>query len=94
VFEWDEGKRATNLIKHGIDFTRAIEVFDDARRVERTDARRHYGEERRQCIGLVQSHLLFVVYAVRGDVRRLISARKASKSERKAYDENSDRTRR
>ena len=54
MFEWDEAKRKANLVKHGVDFVDALEVFSDARRVERVDDRREYGEERRQCVGLVQ----------------------------------------
>jgi uncharacterized DUF497 family protein len=93
VFEWDEAKRQANLIKHGVDFVDALEVFSDARRVERIDVRREYGEERRQCVGLVRGQLLLVVYNPRGAVRRLISARKASSNERKAYDAGRDRAR-
>lgn len=84
-FQWDEAKRAANLEKHGIDFVDAIAVFEDARRVERVDERRAYGEERRQCIGMVRNHLLFVVFTRRTGVLRMISARKASAHEREAY---------
>ena len=93
-FQWDEAKRSANLAKHGIDFVDALEVFDDARRVERRDERRQYGEERRQCIGVVKGHVIFVAYARRGSVRRLISARKANGSEREAYYAGGDRPRR
>ena len=91
AFEWDELKRHTNLIKHGIDLADATEVFKDSRRVERIDDRHDYGEERRQCIGLLRAHLLFVVYTPRGEIRRLISARKATTYERKIYDAGRDR---
>ena len=94
LFEWDEAKRTANLEKHGVHFVDALEIFDDPRRVERADERRHYGEERRQCIGPVGGHVIFVVYALRGDVRRMISARKASVNERRAYDAGSGRSRR
>ena len=35
MFEWDEGKREANLVKHGVDFVDAVEVFADPLRVER-----------------------------------------------------------
>ena len=93
-FEWDEAKRTANLEKHGLDFVEALGVFDDARRIERPDERRPYGEDRKQCIGAVGNVVMFVVYTRRADVLRIISARKASSHERKTYHENRDRSRR
>lgn len=91
MFEWDEGKREANLVKHGVDFADAVDVFADPLRVERIDQRRAYAEERRQVVGTVRGHVLFVVYTLRGEVRRLISARRASSNERRAYYAGSDR---
>ena len=85
VFEWDEAKRTRNIAKHGIDFVAAVHVFGDSRRIERIDRRRHYGEERRQMIGAVRRDVLFVAYTIRDGAIRIISARRASKDERKAY---------
>jgi hypothetical protein len=85
VFEWDEAKREANLAKHGVDFIDAIPLFADPFRLEYADERRDYGEERRQTIGAVGPRVLFVVYTLRGTVRRVISARKASKDEHEAY---------
>src|SRR5436309_2366130 len=84
------GVRA-NLVKHGVDFVDAVEVFADPLRVERVDRRREYAEERRQAVGTVRGQVLFVVYTLRGEVRRLISARRASSNERRAYYAGSDR---
>ena len=83
-FEWDEGKRQRNLAKHGIDFVRAARIFD-GRVVEWDDSRREYGERRMLVLGLAGHMVLFVVYTQRQRNRRLISARKASADERKAY---------
>jgi hypothetical protein len=83
-FEWDEGKRQRNLAKHGVDFVRAARIFD-GRIVEWDDSRRAYGERRRLVLGLAGHMVLFVVYTQRERKRRLISARKASADERKAY---------
>ena len=92
MFEWDEAKREANLVKHGVDFVDALGVFADPLRVERVDQRREYAEERRQAVGTVRGQVLFVVYTLRGEVRRLISARRASSNERRAYYAGSDRT--
>ena len=60
----------------------ALEVFADPLRVERVNRRREYAEERREVVGMVRDQMLFVVYTLRGEVRRLISARRASRNER------------
>ena len=85
AYEWDEAKREANLVKHGVDFMDALEVFADPLRVERVNRRREYAEERREVAGMVRDQMLFVVYTLRGEVRRLISARRASRNERRAY---------
>lgn len=84
-FEWDDEKRATNREKHGVDFVDVLGVFEDPWRVVRSDDRRPYGEDRKQCIGALAHLVIFVVYAQRADVVRIISARKASRHERETY---------
>ena len=86
IFEWDEDKAQHNLNKHGIAFVGALAVFEDPQRIERLDLRWDYGEERVQVIGRSKGRVLFVVYTRRGDVIRLISARRANRNERKAYE--------
>ncbi len=86
-FEWDEGKRRSNLQKHGVDFIRACRIFEGDV-VEFEDTRYDYGEDRFIAIGETEGLLLTVVYADRHPVSRLISARKATQDERKIYDEN------
>lgn len=85
--EWNNAKAASNLAKHGIDFRDATNIFLDPNRVERQDPRL-YTETRVQVIGLVNDVVLFVVYTERGECYRIISARRASKDERRRYDEN------
>jgi len=92
VFEWDEAKREANLVKHGVDFVDALEVFADPLRIERIDRRREYHEERHQVVGRVRDQVVFVVYTLRGEARRVISARRARRNERRTYLEG--RTRR
>lgn len=86
-FEWDEEKRQSNLQKHGVDFIRACQIFEGYT-VEFEDSRYNYGEERFIAIGQTGGQVFTVVYTLRGEVIRLISARKATKNERRIYYEN------
>ena len=86
-FEWDPGKDEANHAKHGVTFEEAREVFDHPRLVSR-DTRQDYGETRFISIGRLFGNppvVLVVAHTARGSRTRLISARKASRSERKAY---------
>ena len=83
-FEWDEEKNAANRIKHGIDFTDAVAVFDDENRIEWYDAAHSDSEDSYKTIGMVHQ-ILFVVYPERGEKIRMISARKATPFERSLY---------
>lgn len=83
AFEWDETKRAINLEKHGIDFVDAIEVFNDPNRIELEVVRNN--ETRYQTMGCINHMVFLVVYVSRKKVKRIISARRASKSERETY---------
>lgn len=84
-FEWDEKKNTSNFEKHGIEFYVAVEVFSDAMGVETT--RIINGEERIQFIGKIDDYVFSVVYANRNSNIRIISARFASKKERKYYEQ-------
>jgi uncharacterized DUF497 family protein len=83
-FEWDEAKRHANILKHGIDFVDAIEIFA-GRLIETEDRRRDYGERRLVATGEAQEKTLRVVYTLRGDRCRIITARRARRDERRAY---------
>ncbi|HHP7231765.1 MAG TPA: BrnT family toxin [Xenococcaceae cyanobacterium] len=83
-FEWDENKRQSNLSKHGIDFVDAAKIFNRPV-LERVDNRYDYEETRIVALGEVNGVVLFVVYTWRGEVRRIISARRATKRERNKY---------
>jgi uncharacterized protein len=83
-FEWDENKRLANIQKHGIDFIDAAKVFEgDTITVE--DERVGYGEQRFITLGLLKGIVIAVVHTERGDVTRIISARKATKYEAITY---------
>lgn len=89
-FEWDPGKDAANLAKHGISFELARRVFDDPRHLSIQD--RHVSEEERwRTLGLVGGIVvLLVAHTYReeehGEVIRIISARKATRHERQIYE--------
>jgi hypothetical protein len=85
-YEWDDGKAAENLRKHGVDFADAITPLEDPNRVEAIDDRFVYDEERVQVIGMAQGKVLFVVVTLPGeDTCRIISARKATRHEQDRY---------
>jgi uncharacterized DUF497 family protein len=86
VFEWDEDKSQRSLEERGIDFAFAARIFEGDT-AEWEDARQDYGERRVVAIGRVHDLALTVVYTRRGDAVRIISARRASRRERRAYDQ-------
>ncbi|MBQ2677986.1 MAG: BrnT family toxin [Firmicutes bacterium] len=84
-FEWDEKKEQINIRKHGIDFKTASHVFLDERRIEYYDeAHSSVGEDRFITIGSI-GEVIMVVYTEREDALRIISARLATKKERRIY---------
>lgn len=83
-FEWDEAKRPINLEKHGIDFVDCPMVFESPMLVT-LDSRKDYGEVRCIGIGILDGRIVTLVWTVRGDAFRLISARKAHAKERATY---------
>ncbi len=80
-FEWDEAKHARTRRERGFGFDFAIRIFA-GRVMEAIDDRRPYGELRVQAVGETEGFVLMVVYTPRGAVRRIISARLASRKER------------
>jgi len=87
VFEWDEAKAGANLAKHGVSFEQARQSFDDPFAIEVVDDRENYGEDRLILLGMVENRLLVVVYTLRSDKVRIISARDAEPHERRQYHE-------
>ncbi len=82
LFEWDKNKNKSNISKHGISFKTAALVFEDPNRIEFYQNRN--GEDRFVTIGMVED-ILCVVYTMRGEVHRIISARPAEDDEKEAY---------
>jgi uncharacterized protein len=86
AYQWDKEKALTNLRKHGIDFADAVSVFSDDLAITTPDER--FDEERFITVGLdALGRVLVVVYTWRGQKIRLISARAATRQERRQYEE-------
>ncbi|PIW20574.1 MAG: hypothetical protein COY47_05745 [Chloroflexi bacterium CG_4_10_14_0_8_um_filter_57_5] len=86
-FEWDEDKASINIQKHGVTFEEAAEAFFDPF-YQTGEASVDDGEERNFIIGYTFSQqLLLAVYTERGLRTRIISARAATRAERKVYEE-------
>jgi uncharacterized DUF497 family protein len=89
-FEWDGQKAALNYARHSVSFEAARGVFEDPFAVEWLDERNRHNEERFCIIGMVEGHLLFVAFTMRGEKVRLISARRAEPFERRKYHEENE----
>ena len=88
VFEWNPVKARINEAKHGISFEEAASVFGDPLSLTIMDPSHSVREERFVTVGAShRGQLLVVVHADRGDRIRIISGRKATPQERRAYEE-------
>jgi len=88
TFEWDENKNAINISKHGIDFDEASSIFYDEKAIMFDDPEHSDEEERFILIGMSQKLNVLTVchcYRNRDDVIRIITARKATKTESEYY---------
>jgi len=84
-FEWDDDKNAANLTKHGISFEEAAEIFENPV-YTKVDDRFDYGEAREISVGILgEAIVISVVHTDREGRTRMISARKATRKERRLY---------
>ncbi len=85
MFEWDKAKAGENEKKHGVQFSDAFAVFEDPNAL--TMDQFIHGEERHVTMGMdAYGRILVVVYTWRGERIRIISARKATRSEIRQYE--------
>ncbi len=87
-FEWDENKNSLNKKKHGIAFKEAQTVFSDENALLLHDPDHSQAEDRFILLGLSSNIQMLVVchcYRKNDEVMRIISARKATRSEQKQY---------
>lgn len=87
AFEWDKGNKDKNLIKHRVTDQECEEVFFDGSKRFFGDIG-HSGKEKRFIIlgNARQKRLLFIVFTIRKNKIRIISARDVNKKERKIYE--------
>ena len=91
TFEWDSRKARSNFAKHGVRFEEAAPIFGDPLALTIADPDHSLGQDRDVSMGRAfDDKLLIVVHTDRGDNIRIISARRASRRERKSYEENVD----
>jgi uncharacterized DUF497 family protein len=83
--EFDIAKRSKTLAARGLDFARAGEIFDGVHLTGK-DTRQEYQEDRFITVGHLESRLVVLVWTLRGEVRRIISMRKANDREKAFYD--------
>ncbi len=84
IVEWDDVKNEINKTKHGVSFEAAALVFADEHCLELYDDEHSTDEDRYIAIGVVED-VLFVVHTMRNENVRMISARLATKQERRFY---------
>ncbi len=85
-FDWDEGNIKKNEIKHGVFFRECEEIFTDAP-IFYEDPKHSISEKRFQCIGFTKKNKqLFISFTLRKQMIRIISARSASRKEKRAYE--------
>lgn len=88
VYEWNVAKARANIQKHGVSFDEAATVFLDPLALTFPDPAHSREEEREITIGLSgRRQVIFVSHSERGGRIRIISARKATRRERKQYEE-------
>lgn len=86
-FEWDPDKAHRNLAKHGVSFKEAATVFGDPLAMTYYDPDHSEEEDRFLTFGhSSEGHFLVVSHTDRGDSTRIISARKATRKERRQYE--------
>lgn len=89
TFEWDESKAESNVTKHGVTFEEAASAFGDQFFLVFEDPDHSIGEARFLLLGRSNTErLLVVAYTERESRVRVISAREATKLERKHYEED------
>lgn len=88
-FEWDVAKSATNLSKHGVSFDEASTVFSDHFSATVHDPDHSQAENRFLTFGMSSTgRILVISHTDRGTAIRIISARIATRHERKMYEED------
>ncbi len=87
-FEWNGRKAQTNKKKHGVTFEEASTIFGDLLSITIVDSAHSIGEDRFITIGRsINDKLIVVVHTDCDDIIRIISARKATRNEKRHYEQ-------
>ena len=86
-FEWDAVKAQSNLAKHRVSFESSVRVFLDPNVVDFDVSKPGDDEDRHKAVGRIEGRLFTLVYTLRGNVIRVISARRSNGSEVRRYDQ-------
>jgi uncharacterized DUF497 family protein len=90
-FIWNDDKALSNINKHSVSFEEATTVFTDPLSLTIPDPLHSYEEERFIVIGeSIKNRMIVVVHTDLGDMIRIVSARLATKRERKIYESESN----
>ena len=88
-FGWDNAKNETNIKKHQVCFEEAASIFGDPLAITYRDPDHSIGETRYLTFGMSLNGVLLVLsHTFHNDLVRIISARRATRAERKIYEEN------
>lgn len=88
VFEWDDGNKDKNWIKHQVEIKECEEVFKNKPQYTFEDFTHSRAEKRYTILGFSNANrYLFITYTIRSNAVRVISARNMDKKERKLYEE-------
>jgi len=86
--EWDDDKDRRCRIERGFSFSDILPAFHDDGRIVEVDNRYDYGEVRFRMLARVAGRLFVIVFTTRGNVVRIISARRANARERRRHGES------
>jgi uncharacterized DUF497 family protein len=82
--DYDPKKRDKTLIERGLDFARSVELFQ-GKHFTVEDTRENYNEQRYITLGTLDQRMILIVWTPRGEIRRIISMRKANEREQSRY---------
>jgi len=89
-FDWDDGNSEKNWVLHQVSRNESEQIFFNAPIVAGDDVSHSQSEKRWSLLGKTDAHrLLFIVFTVREELIRVISARDMNKKERRIYHEKS-----
>ena len=92
-FEWDEGNIKKNWERHRVSHIECEEIFFNRPIIVKNDEPHSTGEDRYFVLGKTDAvRLLFIVFTLRGNKIRIISARDINRKERKIYEETQEDT--